>query len=389
MELGAVGREVNPPLDHFTIVVNSQEEDTEPVVRTKTVKVSTPHGKGGSVGSEQDFFDEMRQFMQQQQRKEKILFEELHYLKASILPKPRSEWELEDQASQHTHHPLPPPGTFLQPSSTPPALFSYPAQTNPSVHPVGGMHVNNQVQNLSFRRYHEPRIPEFVEGEDVESFFVRFERISRTWGWPVDEWAARVVTLLTGKALEAYAGMDELGACNYEDIKAAVLTKYNVTEETYRLRFRSLMVPSGETVRETYNRIKSLYGRWMRPTMKTKDQMGETIILEQYLRMLRPDVRIWVKENQPQTGEEAARLAERYVAAHQEPPRTSKGTVSRGKLEEPSNGNVGLMGRKPVTTVGPLICFYCQQPGHKASVCPLRKPKVNHMCYVPLGRNFM
>lgn len=111
--------------------------------------------------------------------------------------------------------------------------------------------------------------------------------------------------------------------------------------------------------------------------------MGEKIILEQYLRMLRPDVRVWVKENQPQTGEEAARLAEWYVAAHQKPPRINKGTVGRGKMEESSESTAGLMGKKPTIAAGPLICFYCQQPGHKASFCPLRKPKVTNMCYVP------
>ncbi len=107
----------------------------------------------------------------------------------------------------------------------------------------------------------------------------------------MDEWAARVVTLLTGKALEAYAGMDEQRSDFYEDIKAAVLAMYNVTEETYRQRFRSLTVPSGESVRETYNRIKGLYKRWMRPEVKAKDQIGETIILEQYLRS--PVIRLW------------------------------------------------------------------------------------------------
>uniref|UniRef100_A0A9J8D605 SCAN box domain-containing protein n=1 Tax=Cyprinus carpio carpio TaxID=630221 RepID=A0A9J8D605_CYPCA len=144
---------------------------------------------------------------------------------------------------------------------------------------------------------------------------------------------------------------------------------YNVTEETYRLRFRSLTVPTGESVRETYNRIKGLYKRWMRPEMKNKEQLGETIILEQYLRVLRPDVRVWVKENQPLTGEGAARLAERYMAAHREPPRTSKGTVivGRSKVEEPMDKTMGVPGKYSNAT---LICFYCQQPGHKASLCP-------------------
>lgn len=30
-----------------------------------------------------------------------------------------------------------------------------------------------------------------------------------------------------------------------------------------------------------------------------------------------------------------------------------------------------------------LVCFHCQQLGHKASVCPLKKPKLTGMCYVP------
>lgn len=170
-------------------------------------------------------------------------------------------------------------------------------------------------------RYEGAKIPTFSEGEDVESFFIRFERIARTWGWSQEEWAAPVVTLLTGKALEAYAGMDEQRSHIYEDVKAAVLAKYDVTEETYRQRFRSSVVPVGETARETYNRLKGLYRRWMRPETKTKEEMAETLILEQYLRVLRPDVRTWVKEHQPPTGEEAAHLAERYLAAHREPPR--------------------------------------------------------------------
>ncbi len=219
----------------------------------------------------------------------------------------------------------------------------------------------------------------------MESYFIRFERIARTWGWQTDEWAARVVTLLTGKALEAYASMDEQRSGSYDDIKAAVLAKYNVNEETYRLRFRSLRVPTGESVRESYNRIKGLYKRWMRPEVKSKQQLGETIILEQYLRVLHPDVRVWVKENQSQTGEEAARLAERYMAAHRDPPRINRGTVGKGKVEEPIDKTVTVSGKHSNAT---LICFYCKQPGHKASLCPLRKPKVTNMCYVPRIEGF-
>jgi len=56
---------------------------------------------------------------------------------------------------------------------------------------------------------------------------IHFEHIARTWGWLMDEWATRVVTLLTEKAFEAFAGVDEQQSGFYEDIKAAVLAKYN------------------------------------------------------------------------------------------------------------------------------------------------------------------
>ncbi|KAK3562816.1 hypothetical protein QTP86_009973 [Hemibagrus guttatus] len=56
----------------------------------------------------------------------------------------------------------------------------------------------------------------------------------------MDERAAWVVTLLMGTALEAYAGMDAQRAGDYDDIKAAVLAKYNVMEEAYQQCFRSL-----------------------------------------------------------------------------------------------------------------------------------------------------
>lgn len=360
--------------------------ETEPVVRPKTGKFSTPRDEAETIGVGQEFFWEMRKFMQQQQRNEKILFDELTGLKAAVFQKPKTGWESIEQLSQHTHYPLPTPRTLPQAAGGR-TFLSEPPQGQLEDHlPVMPL-PPAAPQAAPFRRYHEPRIPDFVEGEDVESFFVRFERIARTWGWPADEWAARMVTLLTGKALEAYAGMDELRSGSYDDIKAAVLAKYNVSEETYRLRFRSLAVPIGESVRESYHRIKGLYKRWMRPETKSKEQLGETVILEQYLRVLRPDVRVWVKENQPQTGEEAARLAERYMAAHRDLPRTIKGTVTvgKGKVEEPIDKTVGLPGKNSNAS---FICFYCQQPGHKASLCPLRKPKVTNLCYVPRNECF-
>ena len=141
----------------------------------------------------------------------------------------------------------------------------------------------------------------------------------------------------------------------------------------------------GETVRETYNRLKGLYRRWMRPETKTKEEMAETLILKQYLRVLHPDVRAWVKEHQTTTGEEAAQLVERYLAAHREPPRPYKVTVGRGRSEGSkvdeglSKQESGGRARSNYSTAG-LICFNCHQPGRKAASCLLKKTKEANMC---------
>uniref|UniRef100_A0AAR2M5E7 SCAN box domain-containing protein n=1 Tax=Pygocentrus nattereri TaxID=42514 RepID=A0AAR2M5E7_PYGNA len=74
------------------------------------------------------------------------------------------------------------------------------------------------------------------------------------------------------------------------------VTKFEISPETYRLRFRNDVVGEDESPRELYVRIKGLYEKWMLPNTKTKEQIGETIILEQFLKVVNPDLRSWILE---------------------------------------------------------------------------------------------
>ncbi|CAI5642576.1 unnamed protein product [Oreochromis niloticus] len=88
--------------------------------------------------------------------------------------------------------------------------------------------------------------------------------------------------------------MDEERAHHYEDLKAALLTKFDISPETYRQKFWSNTVPPGESPTETYYRLKGPYRCWIRPEQHTKEEIGEAIILEQLIRVLPGDVRTWV-----------------------------------------------------------------------------------------------
>lgn len=152
------------------------------------------------------------------------------------------------------------------------------------------------------------------------------------------------------------------------------------------------MVPcQWERLRETYNYIKGLYKQWMRIDSRTKEQIGETIVLEQYFRVQPPKIHIWVKEDNPQTREVAACLAECYKAPQRDPLKT-KVTVGKPRFGDgkphslpPMDSTDAGVSKKPVhSDLKPNIgCYHCRQPGHKASMCPLRKSKSVELCSVP------
>lgn len=75
--------------------------------------------------------------------------------------------------------------------------------------------------------------------------------------------------------------------------------------------------------------------------------MGEIIILEQFYRSLSPELRVWVKQRDPETVQEAAQLVETFLAAQ----RGSKSYRSEGpQKSSPAWGKLmgsGGGGREP------------------------------------------
>lgn len=101
---------------------------------------------------------------------------------------------------------------------------------------------------------------------------------------------------------------------DYSKVKAVILKKYEINVDTYLKCFRSMNVLSGETPKELYVHLQELYRKWMQPDEHTKQEIREIIILEQLLRMLNPEVYVWIKEHDPSSALEAARLTEIFVS---------------------------------------------------------------------------
>ncbi|XP_051973782.1 zinc finger and SCAN domain-containing protein 12-like [Xyrauchen texanus] len=195
--------------------------------------------------------------------------------------------------------------------------------------------------------------------------------------WPKEDWAFRLIPLLTGKARAAYVHMDVDDSLDYEEVKSVILRKYDINQETYRQQFRSLDVEPLESPKELYVRLKELYGKWIQPKAKSVEEVGEIIILEQYLRMLSPELQVWLREHDPKTAAQAATLADVFVAARKRnqswawktsrddrrlnlPQQSQRSFSSAGK---PAGGEpafaTSLKSHKRVP-----ICYLCGQEGH-------------------------
>lgn len=93
-----------------------------------------------------------------------------------------------------------------------------------------------------------------------------------------------------------------------------------------------------------------------------------------------------MKEHEPTTGLDAAKLAQQYISTHRgsqhsHPKKGNFKSFPSGS-DEPHVDSNGAHAQK-VAPEKKLVCYYCQQPGHKATVCPVRKSKLTGFCYVP------
>lgn len=78
----------------------------------------------------------------------------------------------------------------------------------------------------------------------------------------------------------------------YEDLKEALLIKFDVSPEIYMQHFHSGIVPSGENPTQIFHRLKGLYQYWVHPEEHRKDEIGEIIVLVQLLCVLPVEVGI-------------------------------------------------------------------------------------------------
>jgi hypothetical protein len=102
--------------------------------------------------------------------------------------------------------------------------------------------------------------------------------------------------LLTGKALDVYSTVSKTAAVDYKVLKEALLKRYDLTENGFRVRFRNSKPEDGESPDQFITRLKLYLTRWidLAKTEKSFEALWELFVKEQLIDACPEDLAIYL-----------------------------------------------------------------------------------------------
>lgn len=152
--------------------------------------------------------------------------------------------------------------------------------------------------------------------------------------------------------------------------------------ELRRLRFRQFRYQEAAGPRDAWRRLRELSRRWLRPEERSKEQIMELLLLEQFLSILPEDIQSWVWVRHPESCAHAVALAESFQMGRGDPRGIWEQQVGErgsgipggrghfGDLQHPNSVEVFGGSRCP----NPLGRFW----GVLVTKCGIAVPPINH-----------
>ena len=166
-----------------------------------------------------------------------------------------------------------------------------------------------------------PKLPAFRDKtDDIDSYLFRFETHATALKWDKTHWVTYLSALLEGTALTLFHSLSDTedGTVTYEQLKSALLKKFQCTPEGFRKRFRESKPTAGEPF-ETYAvELRRLADRWisLSKVEKTCESLLGLILSEQLLQSVSHDLATFLCEKDERSFQNLIKSAESYSHAH-------------------------------------------------------------------------
>ena len=143
-----------------------------------------------------------------------------------------------------------------------------------------------------------PRLPYFDEHTDkMDSYLTRFESFALSNKWDPSMWASYLSALLKGRALEVFVRLSRDDQSDYGQIKEALLTNFDLTERSFRKKFRDCRPEKAETFRQFSGRLASYLDKWLglAKVEKTYEAVCDFLARDQFLDCCSHELYLYLK----------------------------------------------------------------------------------------------
>ena len=206
-----------------------------------------------------------------------------------------------------------------------------------------------------------PKLPYFDEHTDkMDSYLTRFESYALSNKWDPSMWASYLSALLKGRALEVFVRLSRDDQSDYGQIKEALLTNFDLTERSFRKKFRDCRPEKAETFRQFSGRLASYLDKWLglAKVEKTYEAVCDFLARDQFLDCCSHELYLYLKPKTFKVLGELAHEADLFADAKRGVPlciskgqRESKGVGQAQPKVEPNQD------QRPV-----LKCNICGKP---------------------------
>jgi len=177
---------------------------------------------------------------------------------------------------------------------------------------------------------------------ELLSFFNAFERVLEMHNVEKVSWEKFLPSQLNAKTLKAFNSLLAADTQNYDLVKQTILEYFKLDAEAYLRNFRSQRRRGKESYRHFLARLKgSLLDFYQVKGIRTMDDLTDSILTEQFLMTLSPEVRQHVYAREPTCADDSAKFADVFFHSTRISNEPANSHITRGGLQhEPQNGKI-------------------------------------------------